>query len=125
MQNNNKFRWSCFVCTPVLLLFGCGWSVVSFVLAITGERMTNNEAMYWQGRMDEDAIWQTRMTRLIYASHAALMQFEHNGDEAEEDRSVLNELQCALRRFGDLGHSYPIEQSVPGCGVCWVSAQPF
>ena len=36
MQNNNEFHWSCFVRTPVLFLFGCGWSVVSFVLAITG-----------------------------------------------------------------------------------------
>ena len=125
MQNNNEFRWSCFVRTPVLLLFGVVGLAVSFVLAITGERMTNNEATYWCGRMDEDAIWQARMVRLIYAAHAALMQFEHNGDEAEEDRHVLNELQRALRRFGDFGHSAPIEEAIPGCGVCLVSAQPF
>jgi hypothetical protein len=53
------------------------------------------------------------------------MQFEHNGDEAEEDRLVLDELQRALQRCGIFGHSAPIERAVPGCGVCWVSAQPF
>ena len=49
-------------------------------------------------RLEANARLIAAAPELLEACEAAFMQFEHNGDEAPEDRAILDQLQHAIAK---------------------------